>query len=184
MGRPHNKTTEGAAAAGAAAVLLLGGLGSLAYWTDDETIGGGAINSGSLSLGTDATNTGCGAWALDSAESAPATYAVGDPLVPGDVLTRVCSYTVKAEGNHLRAALDISTPTLTAGTGSFGSDLTVDISDITVGGTASTTFTEADDGEALTARVNVTFAPTSGNTTQNVTAVLEDLTLTATQVHA
>jgi alternate signal-mediated exported protein len=178
-----NRTTKGALAAGAAAGLLLGGLGSLAYWTDSETIGGGAVNSGHLALTTDATNTGCAAWQLDSAEAAPLTYTVGDPLVPGDVLTRVCNYTIEADGNHLRATLGISTPTLTAGTGSYGSDLVTAVSDTKVNGSAATSFTEANDGQTLTATVTVTFDADSGNSTQDVTAVLEAMTLTATQVH-
>jgi alternate signal-mediated exported protein len=178
-----NKTTKGALSAGAAAVLLLGGVGSLAYWTDDESIAGGAINSGHLALTTDATNAGCGSWQLDSGESAALTYAAGDPLVPGDVLTRVCDYTIDADGNHLRATVDVSTPTLTEVAGSFGSDLTTDVSDVKVGGAAATSFTEDNDGDTLSATVTVTFASTSGNTTQDVTAVLDDLTLTATQVH-
>jgi alternate signal-mediated exported protein len=178
-----NKTTKGALAGGAAAALLLGGLGSLAYWTDAETIGGGAINSGHLALVTGGANNGCGAWQLDSGEAVGLTYVAGDPLVPGDVLTRVCNYTIDAAGNHLRATVDIDTPTLTPGTGSFGSDLTTDVSDITVDGVAAASFTEANNGDTLTATVTLTFASTSGNTTQDVTAVLDDLTLTATQVH-
>ena len=40
-----NRTTKGAIAAGAAAVLLLGGAGSLAYWSDCQDAAGGTINS-------------------------------------------------------------------------------------------------------------------------------------------
>ncbi len=40
-----NKTTKGALAASAAAVLLLGGAGSLAYWSDAETIQGGDVTA-------------------------------------------------------------------------------------------------------------------------------------------
>ena len=35
-----NKTTKGALAGGAAAVLLMGGVGTLAYWTADEDVTG------------------------------------------------------------------------------------------------------------------------------------------------
>ena len=44
------KSTKGALAAAAAGSLLLGGAGSLAYWTDAETVGGGSIASGHLKL--------------------------------------------------------------------------------------------------------------------------------------
>lgn len=179
-----NRTTKGALAGGAAAVLLLGGVGTLAFWTDTETIPGSNINAGHLAITTDVTNTGCGAWTLDSGESAPGTYTSGDPIVPGDVLTKVCNYTIDAAGNHLRATLGISSPTLTVGTGSFGSDVTTSVSDIKVNNVAATTFTEANDGQKLSATVVVTFATTSTNSTQDATAILEDLTLTANQVHS
>lgn len=45
----HNNI-KAALAATAATVLLLGGAGTLASWNDSETIGGGAIKSGELSL--------------------------------------------------------------------------------------------------------------------------------------
>src|SRR4051794_15395746 len=97
------KSSKGALAVGAGVALLLGGSGTLAFWSDSKPITGGAINSGHLRLVTDATNTGCGGWYLDSAEGAPVAYTVGDPIVPGDVLSRDCAYTVQATGNHLRA---------------------------------------------------------------------------------
>lgn len=179
-----NKTSKGALAAGAAAVLLTGGAGTLAYWSGTEVIGGSNINAGDLEIVVDATNTGCGAWQLDSGEAVALTYTSGDPLVPGDVLTRVCNYTIEADGNHLRATLAVSTPSLTAGTGSFGSDLTVNVSDIKVNNVASTVLTDANDGQKLTATIVATFSSASLDATEEATAVLQNLTLTATQVHS
>ena len=61
-----NKASKGALAALAAGVLLLGGAGSLAFWTDTAEVAGGAINSGELSL-TDTTPGTCADadWVLD-----------------------------------------------------------------------------------------------------------------------
>ncbi|RHW25475.1 alternate-type signal peptide domain-containing protein [Nocardioides immobilis] len=181
------KTTKGALAAAAAAALMVGGAGTLAFWTDDETIPGGTIDAGHLDLVTDTTNTGCGAWVLDSGEQAPETWANGAPLVPGDVLTKECLFTIDAQGNHLRATVAASAP---AATGTLAAGLAIDATDITVGGVADTEFTEADDGAALGVTVTVEFTdPGVADNTYNdpatdITAVLNDITVTATQVHS
>ena len=76
-----NKTTKGSLAAGAAAVLLLGGAGSLAYWTDAASIDGGSITSGTLTL--DAGT--CAGWTYsDGAAGAGKTVEL---FVPGDLVT-------------------------------------------------------------------------------------------------
>jgi alternate signal-mediated exported protein len=177
-----DKSSKGALAVAAGVALLLGGSGTLAFWSDSKPITGGAINSGHLRLITDATNTGCGGWELDSAESAPVTYTVGDPIVPGDVLSRACAYTVQATGNHLRATVGVSAVSFTGG--NYGGKLTTSVSDVMLDGNPVTSFTEADDGGTLSASVTVTFDSTSGNTTQDLATVLDSLNLTATQVHA
>ncbi|MFS3129539.1 alternate-type signal peptide domain-containing protein [Nocardioides sp. Bht2] len=181
-----NKSTKGALALGAAAALLVGGVGSLAYWTDSETVPGGTVNAGHLDLVTDATNAGCGQWTLDSGESAPATYAAGDPLVPGDVLNKTCAFTIAAEGNHLRAQVSATASNLT---GDLAPGLVVSATGLTVNGAAATEFTEANDGQALGVTVSVEFTdPGSADNTFNSTstqfqAVLDDITVTAQQVH-
>lgn len=188
------KTMKGALAAGAAGALLLGGAGSLAYWTADGTATGGTINSGTLSL--TAASPACTAWALDTAETdqgSPA-WAMGDPIVPGDVLTEVCTYTIGATGNHLIADLAVSTPGFTGTANALSGALVVDAS-YKVGTTPTqTTITSADNTKSLVATVKVTFPyggpvstpdPTSDadNTTQGLQAVLDDITITATQTH-
>src|SRR5687767_11072956 len=45
-----SKTFKGAGAAIVAGVLLIGGAGSLAYWSDAEGVTGGSISSGELKL--------------------------------------------------------------------------------------------------------------------------------------
>lgn len=173
------KSTKGVLAATAAGVLLLGGAGTLAYWSDTESVTGGTINSGHLALLTDATNVGCGDWTLDTGESAPTTYSAGDPLVPGDVLSKSCAFTIDASGNHLRATISADTPTLT---GDLADSLDIGTANLEVNGASATEFTEANDGQALTVDVTVTFDSTvSGD--MDVSAVLGDITVTAQQVH-
>ena len=130
-----NKTTKGAVAAAAAGVLLLGGAGSLAYWNATGTVAGGTISSGQLTL----TNPDCdpdttagaigSVWKLDDGTTFdPDTQKI----VPGDTLTKVCTYDITASGAHLLTAdLTVSTPAYTNATdnaltdGTAGS-LTVD----------------------------------------------------------
>ena len=178
------KETKGALAAGVGLLLLLGGAGTLAFWTESKPITGGPISSGHLRLVTDATNTGCGSWKLDTGESAPATYTVGDPLVPGDVLSRDCAFTVSATGNHLRATVDVTAVNFSGADGDFGGKLDTSVSAVKVDGSPVTSFTEADDGAQLTASVTVTFDGSSANSTEDLATLLDSLTLTATQVHA
>ncbi|MGO4256986.1 alternate-type signal peptide domain-containing protein [Marmoricola sp. RAF53] len=177
-----NKSTKGALAAAAGAVLLLGGAGSLAYWTDAATVAGGALNSGKLTL-TDTTTGGCAAasWTLDGAES-PAGAAfdpVTDTLVPGDVLTKSCTYTIGAVGTHLRANVTASGG---AASGSLAPALTVG-GTFDVAGAPVTSITAADDGKTLTAKISVAFVPTSGNTTQLQAASLSSYAVTLNQIH-
>jgi alternate signal-mediated exported protein len=175
---------KGAVAAGAGALLLLGGGGTFAVWTDTHTIGGGAINAGHMNLVTDGTNGGCGSWELDSGESVATTYTIGDPLVPGDVLSRECRFTIQAVGNHLRAGLVVSAANFSGGDTDFGGKLVADVSDIEVGGGAATTFTDDNDGQTLSATVTVTFNSDSTDVTEDMATTLDSMTLTATQVHS
>ena len=178
------KVTKGIVAAGLGVGLLVGGGGTLAYWTDNQTVGGGTITAGHLNIVTDATNTGCGAWTLDTGEQAPSVYSPGDKIVPGDVLSRQCAFTIKATGNHLRATLAVSAANFTGGNTNFGGDLTVAVTGTKIDGNAATEFTEADDGKTLTTAVTVTFNSASGNATKDYTTLLSDVTVTASQVHA
>jgi alternate signal-mediated exported protein len=177
-----NKTSKGALAAAAAGALLLGGAGSLAYWTGTASVAGGAINSGELTI-TDSTSGTCAAapWTLDSAESpAGATFdPASETIVPGDVLTKTCSYTIGADGTHLRADLAASGG---SASGVLASALTAS-GTFTVDGSPVTSITEANDGDVLTATISVTFDPAAGNATQLKGASLSDYTVSLTQAH-
>jgi alternate signal-mediated exported protein len=173
------KSYKGAAAAVAAGVLLLGGAGSLAYWSSTQDVPGGTINSGSLALSTPT----CGAWSLDTLETGPpVTFTAGDPLVPGDVLTKTCTFTITATGNHLRATLGVTDTNFTP-----VNDLSDDLDAtavFTVGANPiPAEITEANNGNVVSAAITVTFDPDSGNESQSKSTVLDAITVTADQVH-
>ncbi|MCW2787226.1 MAG: alternate-type signal peptide protein [Marmoricola sp.] len=178
-----NKSSKGALAAVAAGVVLLGGAGSLAYWTDSATVTGGSINSGKLTL-TDSTTGTCASapWKLDGAESpAGATFVPGtDTVVPGDVPTKQCSCTVGAVGTHLRANL---AATGGAATGTLASALTAS-GTFQVNGTTVSSITSANNGQTLTATISATFQPGADNTTQLKSASLSGFVVTASQIHS
>lgn len=169
------KSTKGAVAAASAAVLLMGGAGSLAVWSDSQATPTATVQAGQLKLAVPT----CDAWKLDTHEDASgATFdPAKDKLVPGDVLTRDCTATVTAEGNHLRATVSATTPTMSSPA------FEVSASKLQVDGVESTEFTEAANGKKLKTTVTVTFKGSSDNTTQNVSTTLSAITLTATQVH-
>jgi len=172
------KSTKGALAAGTAAVLLLGGAGTLAYWNDSETVTGTTIGSGRLDLQV----VSCDDWQLDGTGGTGGDLGSRE-IVPGDSLTKTCTYTLTAEGDHLEATLDVSTPTWTgdlADDVTTGATFTVGVDPVTPG----TPYVFEDGSpQTVTAAFTVDFPFGTGvdNTSQNVTAALADVTLTVTQ---
>lgn len=169
------QSTKGALAAGAAGVLLLGGAGSLAYWTDSGDVTGATINSGHMSL----TENGCDGWKIDGG----AAY-VAQKIVPGDSLTQVCTFTLDAVGDHLTASFGVATPTWASANG-LTAELTKSAS-YKVGATTVSSFPAVVvDGDIITATVTVTFPTTSTvNTSYDLAAALNDITVTVTQGHS
>lgn len=170
------KSTKGALAAAAAGTLLLGGAGSLAFWNATATVDGSTVSSGSLSL----TGAECSNWVLDNGEEPQGEdLAVG--IVPGDQLTKTCTYTITATGDHLRATL-----------GATGGDKTGDLAGAVtvtptfdVGGNALTEITDDNDGDTLTAKIVLDFPYGNAvdNSSQGDSVNLSDYVVTATQVH-
>ena len=94
------KQTKAAVAAGAGAILLLGGLGTLAFWSDDANLGGGGtITSGQLSLGE---CEGDGSW--EDVNAGPIDIGTFR-IVPGDTVRYTCNTELVAEGDNLTATL-------------------------------------------------------------------------------
>lgn len=193
-GRHMKNSTKGALAASAAGVLLLGGAGSLAYWTANGSAEGGDITSGELKL-TDGT---CD----DDWVYAPGAAGAGTDValfVPGDKVTKQCTFTLTATGDNLAATIDApSAVTYTAPSTATTLSLTADTT-FTIGGAAGTpaaiadggTVTSANNGDTITATFVVTIpkgtdqsgAPVvNGNDTQSITASLDTLTVGLEQV--
>jgi alternate signal-mediated exported protein len=184
-----HKNTKAAFAATTAAVLLLGGASTLASWNDSKNIDGGAIESGKLSL-TQETGQTCTAWALDAAGGGGAFVPGTTLVVPGDVITRTCTYTVNATGEHLAATVGLASPSF-AETNDLVTALTAtatytsDPGDGAVPLADDAAITDANDGDVLSAAVSVTFdAAIDGTTAQELTATLDALTVSLTQSHA
>lgn len=170
------KSTKGALAAAAAGTLLLGGAGSLAFWNATATVDGSTVSAGSLTLSGD----DCSEWVLDNGEVVGGAD-LADSIVPGDQITKTCTYTIGATGDHLRATLGT---TGGSATGDLASVVTVTPS-FDVGGSAVTEITEANDGDTLTAKIVLDFpyGATADNSSQLDSLDLSDYVVTATQVH-
>jgi alternate signal-mediated exported protein len=166
---------KGSLAALAAAILLLGGGGSLAFLNDSEAMPGVSVTSGRLDLGTPDCGPG---WVLDGG-----TPFTTQKIVPGDVLTKDCTIDLTATGAHLGAELAIGTPTWAE-----TNDLTAELDAtavFTVNGATTTHIRSVDDtgtGE-IRATIEVVFDEEALDVTQDLSAALQTLAITATQTH-
>ena len=173
------KSTKGAVAAGTAAVLLTGGVGSLAYWTDTTILDGGGVQTGQMALGDADCDPG---WNHQGGGAVT-------KIVPGDVLTKDCTFTITAEGDNLEATL--TTPETVTYTASGGGtpvtrQLTVGASYKIGAVAAPEIITSAHNGSTVTATLTVTFpygdaTTINANDTQNLTATLDDVTVSLVQ---
>jgi alternate signal-mediated exported protein len=174
------KSAKGALAAAAAGALLLGGAGSLAYWNGTQDVPGGTFTSGYLRIND--VDCASAAWTIDGG----ADYTT-QRIVPGDVLTKTCDFTIDGVGDHMTVSLDTATPAWSA-TNALTDDLAVDATfvGLTSGALSDPAVVEKD--ETVTATITVTFDPASGNETNLPTAglqaALDGVTITATQGHA
>lgn len=175
-----NNSTKGALAAGAAAALLLGGAGTLAFWTDTATVDGNDFSSGHLKL--DATDCTTAVWTIDGgATFDPSTMA----LVPGDTLTKTCDIIVDVAGEHLtQVDLDVTVPSDVTGAQALIDELEAAV---TVDGAGSADNVEVTDGQALPVSITVTWPygieDNDSNVATGLVASLADITVTATQDH-
>ncbi|WP_147440963.1 alternate-type signal peptide domain-containing protein [Mycetocola zhadangensis] len=106
------KTTTAAIAATVGAVLLLGGAGTLAYWSDTDSTTSQVINSGKLDLGTVGND-----WKLQQTAQGKSTASIAfsatTPIVPGDVVTNTATVPVVLQGTNNKATLKVEAPALT-----------------------------------------------------------------------
>lgn len=181
---------KAALAATAGGALLLGGAGSLAYWQDVETETGDTITSGVLDVSAPACGDG---WEDElGVDVDPAAYL----LVPGEVLSRTCTFTLSATGDNLAADIDLVAPDVLTGT--LAGELTYTATYVWDGGApvplddaAVATITDVNDGDTLVVAMSVELpfggsvdngsnnGPEFGNGT--LAAVVEDVVVTVTQ---
>ncbi|WP_394279751.1 alternate-type signal peptide domain-containing protein [Microbacterium sp.] len=162
------KTTKGALAAGAAAVLLLGGAGTLAYWTAEDTIDGGNIEAGSMEL----TAVTCDANWVEGGQSISL-------IVPGDTITKQCTGTLTLEGDHIGATVELDDTSVAAAEAEFNDQV-----DITATMTSPAATISAPGTYNVVIDLEVVFnGPAATNASQNGLATLDELELVATQTH-
>jgi len=157
------KTVTKAAIAGVAGVtLLLGGAGTLAFWTDTQAGSEVTIATGNLDLGIPADGEG---WELrqNAADLLPANQIeaasvpyIAQLLVPGDTLTKMVQVPVVLTGENNRARLDI---TAANAEGALDDALSAEI--LTINGTAVTT---PADGSASVTLTTAQVAALTGGT--------------------
>ncbi|WP_229051188.1 alternate-type signal peptide domain-containing protein [Aeromicrobium sp. Leaf350] len=174
------KTTKGALAAGAAAAILLGGAGTLAYWTADTNVNAGTLSSGTITLGTPA----CGSGWTHTETSTPVVK-----VIPGDTIRLQCTVTLDLQGDHIGAKLQIGNITAA---GPLASELTFGA--VTLSGDGVTNNTVVGQGtKTITATVNASYPygtvsanplTSADNDGKNITAEqLGQLQLVAVQTH-
>ena len=102
-----NKKIKGAIAAGAAALLLTGGAGTFAAWNDSKDLNGGKGTTGKLAFG-DNIDSG---W-YEGTDTRTAGKKIPDittyRIIPGTKLTYKASTSFVAQGDNLKAKLEIA----------------------------------------------------------------------------
>ena len=181
-----DRLTKAAIATGGAAVLLVGGGGTLAYWTADASATGTALTSGTLT----ATDGSCDPWEFTAADGGGAVTLV----VPGDEVQTTCTVTVQGTGDHLGVTAALADDTAAfAETNALATALAPSLatSDVLVDGTpADADGVSIADGASHEVSVTVTasfpYGSTADNTTNvpgGLTATLDDVTITVQQTH-
>lgn len=178
------QATKGALAAATAVALLSGGAGTLAYWTGQQDVTGGSISSGRLTLSAPVCDSVADPTTHDWQYDGGAAFSLtGSKVVPGDTITKVCKMTLDMVGDHVGADLGLSQPAFGAGgSGTLADELAPEAT-FTVDGDTTTSVTQPGTHTVL-ATVTVTFDGAGAtDDSQNVSAALQDITLTATQTH-
>jgi alternate signal-mediated exported protein len=123
------RLTKAAIATGGAAVLLLGGAGTMAFWTASGTLSSAAITSGELTPATQ--NVTCTSWTYQNGGAAV------NLIVPGDVVQATCTMTVTGSGDHLSVlATESPSPATFQQSNALTGALQVAVGDVSVDGGA------------------------------------------------
>lgn len=161
--RSTGSATKALVAAGLGVVLLAGAGGTFALWSAEESVGTGTITDGELSL-----EVSDGSWTGSDGE--PITDISNYRMVPGDALRFQADVTPTIVGDNLQATLEGSF----AGGGEHW-DVTTTLPD-------GDLLTAADSGVAHGVVVTVSLDEESGNSSQNQSVDLGEITLTLQQV--
>ena len=148
-----NKLVKGSIAGAAGIALLLGGVGSLALWSDSATLTPTTITAGNLDIAPTGT---AGAWSPALAK-----------IVPGDTTTYTQNYTVVATGDNLHATLTTNVGTITNGIS---------------GATPTTTFVVRDSANAVVTPTAGVYTLNAGSYTVEAKVVVAFASSTANQV--
>ncbi|MFU8946713.1 alternate-type signal peptide domain-containing protein [Mycetocola zhadangensis] len=161
--------------------LLLGGAGTLAFWSDTASVASQQIQSGTLDLGTSSSITitapSIKQCTPTCTAQTPSSAYTGAPLVPGDVVTATMNVPVTLSGQNMKATFTVApskTPvSVTTANTALSNALSVKV--VTVGnktpatddaGNASLTLTPAALNGAATIPVVVEIAFPWGSTGQ------------------
>lgn len=171
------RLTKAALATAGAATLLVGGAGTLAFWTAEGSATGTPVTSGTLTM----TDGACAEWVLDEGG------AVAEGIVPGDTITTDCTMEIGGTGDHLGLGdIAVTGPTW-SDTNALTEALEVAVDGATLDGTELTLPLEEPVALAgpseLVVTVAATFPEDAGNDTQGLTAALADVTVQVTQDH-
>lgn len=178
------RLTKAAVATGGAAVLLLGGAGTLAFWTADGTATGTAITSGTLTV----TDGACDPWTYTAADGGGAVGLV----VPGDDVQTLCTVTVQGTGTHLGVTAELDGAPAFGETNALVTALAPSLApgDVLLDGqpVPAEGFDISDgDPHDLAVTVTASFpygdATAPGNDTQGLTATLDDVVVNVAQTH-
>ncbi len=166
----------------AGTALLLGGAGTLAYWSDEAGLAAGPIESGDLDLQVDAALSSV---TLQGALGGLRTIdpaAVADVrIVPGDVLTLVQPIEVLLEGDTIEADLTVDTDALVTGELAGLVDVNLAITGLTATEANTYRLTPSTAGE-LVATITIEFDENTTNRVGvNTQLDLENVVFTLTQ---
>lgn len=168
------KSTKGALALLAAALLLLGGAGTLAFWSDNADLDGGEIEAGTLELTAEE-----GTWSNEL-----------DLWVPGDDETYTADLVLLAEGDNIQGNITYDpTSIVLPSEGADQFDITLEpASSLPAGVTYADDVISFDGPGTYTIPVEVTvsfpFLSEAQNDSQGVTVDLSEIAFTATQTAA
>lgn len=171
------RLTKAALATAGAAALLVGGAGTLAFWTAEGSATGTDVTSGTLTLADGA----CADWELDGGG------AVTEGIVPGDTVTTDCTMALDGTGDHLGlSAITVTEPAWTETNALTGAlelavdSATLDGAEVTLPLAESVPVTGPSD---LVVTVAATFPEDAADDTQALTATLEAVTVSVVQDH-